>query len=181
MAGGGMFCQFQGIACHIGKLIDCLLLIVMAENQKFVSQFLLPDSYTFNQDVFCLFVNFGTYFSLLQTHFFTASSTLQSNRAAEPVCSVFIFILYFYFANFTQVAHGPFPDTLKLWDKLLSKGKPVVAVGGSDAHKMKGSLGPINRDLFPYEQHFQAVNTHLLLAEPLQGSVEPDCSTLPLV
>lgn len=79
-----------------------------------------------------------------------------------------------YAFNFDQVAHGPFPETLKLWDKLLSKGKPVVAVGGSDAHKMKGSLGPIQRDLFPYEKHFQAINTHLLLPEPLQGSVSPD-------
>jgi hypothetical protein len=76
--------------------------------------------------------------------------------------------------NFEQVAHGPFQATLKLWDQLIAKGKPVVAVGGSDAHQMNESLGPIRRDLFPYEQHFSAINTHLLLPEPLQGNVSAD-------
>ena len=79
-----------------------------------------------------------------------------------------------YSFNFDQVAHGPLPETLTLWDQLLAKGKPVVAVGGSDAHQMVGSLGPIKRSLFPYEQHFRAVNTHLLLTEPLKGNLSSD-------
>jgi hypothetical protein len=79
-----------------------------------------------------------------------------------------------YSFNFEEVAHGPFPDTLKKWDELLSHGSPVVAVGGSDAHMMKRSLGPIQRILFPYEQHFQAVNTHVLIPEPLSGNVNVD-------
>ena len=41
-----------------------------------------------------------------------------------------------YAFSFENVAHGPFPETLKLWDELLALGKPVVAVGGSDAHQM---------------------------------------------
>jgi hypothetical protein len=79
-----------------------------------------------------------------------------------------------YSMDFARVAHGPFPETLKLWDSMLAKGKPVVAVGGSDAHAMHGSLGPIKRILFPYEDHFQAVNTHLLLEKPLTGNLVPD-------
>lgn len=79
-----------------------------------------------------------------------------------------------YSFNFDDVAHAPFPGTLKKWDELLSNGSPVVAVGGSDAHAMNGSLGPISRVLFPYEQHFQAVNTHLLIPEPLSGNVNSD-------
>jgi len=79
-----------------------------------------------------------------------------------------------YTFNFDQVAHGPFPDTLSLWDQLLAKGEPVVAVGGSDAHQLQGSLGPIKRQLFPYEQHYRAVNTHLILTEPLSGNLLAD-------
>jgi hypothetical protein len=79
-----------------------------------------------------------------------------------------------YAFNFGQVAHGPFPDTLKKWDELLSKGSPVVAVGGSDAHAMHKTLGPISRVLFPYQNHFLAVNTHLLTPAPLSGKLEND-------
>ena len=79
-----------------------------------------------------------------------------------------------YSFNFDRVAHGPFPETLKIWDQLLAKGKPVVAVGGSDAHQLKGSLGPIRRELFPYVNHFKAINTHLLLPEPLRGNLAVD-------
>jgi predicted metal-dependent phosphoesterase TrpH len=79
-----------------------------------------------------------------------------------------------YAFDFEGVAHGPFPATLKKWDELLSNGRPVVAVGGSDAHAMNGSLGPIRRVLFPYEEHFQAVNTHLFTPEPLSGSLNVD-------
>ena len=79
-----------------------------------------------------------------------------------------------YSLNFDKVAHGPFPETIKLWDSLLAKGSPVVAVGGSDAHAMNGSLGPIKRVLFPYENHFRAINTHLLLKKPLSGNLPQD-------
>ncbi len=79
-----------------------------------------------------------------------------------------------YSLNFDRVAYGPFSDTLRKWDELLANGKPVVAVGGSDAHQLPGSLGPIKRTLFPYEDHFRAVNTHLLLPDPLTGDVVED-------
>ncbi len=74
-----------------------------------------------------------------------------------------------YAFNPPDIAYGPFEGTIKIWDDLLEKGQKVVAVGGSDAHAMTGSLGPITRVLFPYEFHFRAVNTHILTPEPFSG------------
>ena len=73
-----------------------------------------------------------------------------------------------------KVARGPIPETLELWNRLLAEGRRVVAIGGSDAHAMNASLGPFKRILFPYEYHFQAINTHLLLPLPLSGNVKND-------
>jgi len=50
----------------------------------------------------------------------------------------------------------------------------VVAIGGSDAHAFPVSLGPIHRIIFPYEFHFQAVNTHILVPESLNGDAVED-------
>jgi len=83
---------------------------------------------------------------------------------------------YGFFPAF--VAHQPLPKTLAKWDELLSYGQPVVAIGGSDAHALKMSLGPIHRVIFPYEFHFRAVNTHALLSEPLSGEVNKDKSLI---
>ncbi len=80
----------------------------------------------------------------------------------------------FYAYNFNQVANGPLPDALRIWDELLSTGKRVVAIGGSDAHAIPAKMGPLKRVVFPYEQHFRAVNTHLLLKSPLTGEIVED-------
>jgi hypothetical protein len=81
-------------------------------------------------------------------------------------------LFYAYFPEF--LAHGPVPETLRIWDGLLAKGSRVVAVGGSDAHARKMSLGPLHRTIFPYEYHFSAVNTHILVPSPLTGDLEAD-------
>lgn len=73
----------------------------------------------------------------------------------------------FYAYNFKKIAHGPQPDTIKLWDKLLMNKQKVVAVAGSDSHEMNVKLGPLKRILFPYRQHFGAVNTHVLTEDEL--------------
>ncbi|MCE9646265.1 MAG: CehA/McbA family metallohydrolase [Chloroflexi bacterium] len=72
------------------------------------------------------------------------------------------------------VAHQPIPSTLARWDELLALGRPVVAIGGSDAHALYMSLGPIHRVIFPYEFHFRTVNTHVLTSEPLNGEANRD-------
>jgi hypothetical protein len=80
----------------------------------------------------------------------------------------------FYAYQPKRVARGPIPETLKIWDQLLADGQKVVAIGGSDAHAMHASLGPLKRILFPYEYHFRAVNTHIILSQPLNGDLDQD-------
>lgn len=81
---------------------------------------------------------------------------------------------FLYAFNPKRVARGPFPETIKIWDELLAKGMRVVAIGGSDAHALQYKLGPIRKEIFPYEFHFKAVNTHLLLNSPLSGQLIED-------
>jgi hypothetical protein len=80
-----------------------------------------------------------------------------------------------YYAFFPQaLPHGPLPRTLELWDSLLMKGRRVVAIGGSDAHALKLSLGPIRKTIFPYEYHFSCINTHILTPTRLSGDLVED-------
>jgi hypothetical protein len=81
--------------------------------------------------------------------------------------------LYYVF-NPKRIARGPYPDALRKWDELLSQGSKVVAIGGSDAHALPARLGPLRRTVLPYEFHFQAINTHLLLPHPLSGDIFRD-------
>jgi len=81
-------------------------------------------------------------------------------------------VFYSYFPN--RIAHKPFPETMKIWDQLLNSGQRVVAVGGSDAHALPASLGPLHKILFPYKLHFRCINTHILTNGPLQGDYEYD-------
>lgn len=73
---------------------------------------------------------------------------------------------------------GPEPDTLALWDDFLAKGMHMAAVGNSDAHGTPMHLGPIRREIYPYEFLFRAVNTHVLVPEPLNGDMAHDRSLL---
>ena len=80
-----------------------------------------------------------------------------------------------FYAFFPQfIGHGPIPETIQRWDDLMSTGKQVVALGGSDAHALNMHMGPIHRVIFPYDFHFRTVNTHVFIPEPLTGEVEPD-------
>lgn len=69
---------------------------------------------------------------------------------------------------------GPPIQMLKKWDELLLSGKKVVAVGGSDAHNLLFKLGLWKVNVFPYQWHFQGVNTHILSESPLTGDIETD-------
>lgn len=84
-------------------------------------------------------------------------------------------IFYAFFP--ALVPHGPPRKTLALWDELLLDG-PVIAIGGSDAHALKTHLGPLSRVVYPYEHHFGAVNTHLLIDGPLTGDAIQDAGTI---
>lgn len=69
---------------------------------------------------------------------------------------------------------GPDSRTIALWDEFLGRGMRITAVGNSDAHGTPMNLGPIHREVYPYEFLFRAVNTHVLLDKPLTGGVEQD-------
>lgn len=80
-----------------------------------------------------------------------------------------------YYAHFPLGAlRGPFPETLRLWDRLLSAGQRVVGIGGADAHGRTYALGPLRRVIFPYQHLFSAVNTHILAAQRFTGDVASD-------
>jgi len=79
---------------------------------------------------------------------------------------------YAFFPKF--IGHHPIPETVQRWDDLLASGRPVVAIGGSDAHALNLHMGPIHRIIFPYEFHFKTINTHVLVPEPLTGDVPTD-------
>jgi hypothetical protein len=68
---------------------------------------------------------------------------------------------------------GPYAETLQKWDELLQE-RPVSVFGGSDAHGTVYHLGPLSREVHPYEYLFRCVNTHLLSEVPLDGSLEHD-------
>lgn len=80
----------------------------------------------------------------------------------------------YYALNPERIAHGPFKESLAKWDELLMSGQRVVAIGGTDAHALPRRLGPLKRTLFPYEFHFQTINTHIMTGAPLSGILETD-------
>ncbi|HLV43987.1 MAG TPA: CehA/McbA family metallohydrolase [Aggregatilineales bacterium] len=69
---------------------------------------------------------------------------------------------------------GPFPETLALWDRLLREGRRVKVIGGADTHATPYSMGPITREIFPYEYLFRCVNTHILSTRKFTGDYEHD-------
>lgn len=79
---------------------------------------------------------------------------------------------YAFFPAF--LAHRPPRQAVERWDQLLAAGNKIVAIGGSDAHALHARKGPLSRILYPYEFHFRAINTHLLVPTPLSGELEPD-------
>jgi len=84
--------------------------------------------------------------------------------------NVAIGLLGSYLPNW--VLSGPFPEMLAKWDELLANGEKVVAIGNSDAHAMPITWKIFTRTIYPYEFCFRAVNTHLLLTEPLEREVD---------
>jgi hypothetical protein len=82
----------------------------------------------------------------------------------------------FYAFNPQYIATGPIPQVLEKWDELTGAGERIAAVGGSDAHALDMHLGPIHRTIFPYQFHFQTINTHILVPNGLAGDLNPDRS-----
>jgi len=86
--------------------------------------------------------------------------------------SILIGFFYAYFPNF--ISQGPHPTVLRRWDELLLDENRIVAIGGSDAHAWTYSRGLFKRVLFPYTFHFNTINTHVFIPEPLTGDKDLD-------
>jgi hypothetical protein len=68
----------------------------------------------------------------------------------------------------------PESDVLARWDRLLSSGEKVVAIGGADAHAWPVRKGILKRTVFPYGYLFGCINTHVLPYQPMTGEAERD-------
>jgi hypothetical protein len=149
-------------AKDLNRLLD---LINQSRGLSFLAHPIDPAAPQFNQSDFSwVDWNVSGYTGIELWNGFSEFKT-RLNSTAEAV---------FYAYQPKRVARGPFSETLRLWDRLTSEGRRVVAVGGSDAHALHSSLGLLKRTLFPYQYHFQAVNTHLLLPNDLSGNLEGD-------
>jgi hypothetical protein len=64
----------------------------------------------------------------------------------------------------TTVVAGPPPANLAGWDRLLRGGRPVVAIGGVDAHQFGWRVGGhVPLRLMSYRRSFSQLRTHVLL------------------
>lgn len=85
-------------------------------------------------------------------------------------------VFYAFFPRL--IALQPPLETLKIWNDLLASGDKVVAVGGSDSHASHYHMGPLHKTIFPYEFHFNAINTHVMLDSTLSENAEQDCLSI---
>ncbi len=69
---------------------------------------------------------------------------------------------------------APDPQTLALWDDLLSRRLRVVGIGGADAHGTQYHFGPFSHTVYPYDFLFSCINTHVLTPQPLTGDWQKD-------
>ncbi len=81
-------------------------------------------------------------------------------------------LFYAFFPEF--IAHFPHPSTINKWDELLTRGKKLFVVGGSDAHALDFHKSFFQKTIFPYHFHFSAINNHLLVQSGLTGDLELD-------
>lgn len=63
---------------------------------------------------------------------------------------------------------------LSFWDQRLAEGTRFFAIAGSDAHHEPLRMGMIKRTFLSYGSSFKALNTHLLLSNPLRGDFSAD-------
>jgi hypothetical protein len=91
--------------------------------------------------------------------------SVTTNRASAVVNAFFP----------SKMTQGPLERTLALWDELIAtRNRPIVAIGGVDAHQFPYKLGPLTVYLYTYLHHFKSVTTHILNPKPLSGSFPDD-------
>jgi len=74
---------------------------------------------------------------------------------------------YWFFLNRKGAMKGPPRRLLYLWDCYNMHGHKSTAIGGSDAHAVKYKLLFIPLTIFTYRYLFTAINTYIVMKEPL--------------
>jgi hypothetical protein len=87
---------------------------------------------------------------------------LPSRRAA----------LRFIVAPQRMLQHPP-EENLREWDRLCAE-RPVVALGGIDAHQVGRRIGPVVVRLMGYRRSFRHLRTHVLAERPPTGDLAAD-------
>jgi len=72
-----------------------------------------------------------------------------------------------------KLLKGPPQATLEKWDRISAR-RRVTGIGAIDVHAYPYRLGPFTIVIFPYKVQFKSIRTHLLLEEPLEGSLQSD-------
>ena len=81
---------------------------------------------------------------------------------------------YQSFVHPLKSIEAPPKETLKKWDELNLE-RPVVGIGGVDAHAHKHNLlGFFEVEIFPYKVLFKSIRTHILLDKKLQSNNKND-------
>jgi hypothetical protein len=82
-------------------------------------------------------------------------------------------MLRFLVAPGRALEHPP-QRNLRAWDELCRR-RPVVAIGGLDAHQFGKRIGPIvPLRLMGYHRSFRFIRTHVLCDDPPSGELEHD-------
>lgn len=68
---------------------------------------------------------------------------------------------------------SPPAETLAFWDYLGLR-RPVVGIGGSDAHAVRLGRGPFRVTIFSYSTHFRTIRTHFYTPRHLTGQWRED-------
>jgi hypothetical protein len=71
------------------------------------------------------------------------------------------------------VLKGPRPETLARWDALCQSGH-YAAIGEIDNHAARKKILGIPRTLFTFDYAFRTIRTHVLLDQPLTGTLDAD-------
>jgi len=94
-------------------------------------------------------------------------------EAVETVADLVRFI-----ASPERIVDGPPTRNLERWDDLLSR-RPVVAIGGVDAHQLGLRVaGRVPLRLMAYHRSFRRLRTHVLLDRPPRGDAGRDRDAL---
>ena len=73
-----------------------------------------------------------------------------------------------------RVLEGPPEENVREWERLCRE-RPIVALGGLDAHQFGIRIGPVvPLRLMSYRRSFRQLRTHVLTDAPLSGDLEPD-------